>query len=253
MAVSRLPTPSGPGKDQAGWQRLAGDGARQQLESAVADDVSERHALTDRRAAASAHRISSLRFLSFFSFLSSVFLSAAAEHLDQKPRSSSASRPCGSAGAVVAALGRRRGADAPVVPRRGKPARLPASAATGGFDRLPNSPASVDRAKPTAAWSGHIVGRLRALDEVLGVDHRPRLDAAVAVDDLDVIAAAVRQLAGQAADVDGDDVGGRVEPVRLVRLRGHLHEAGPDRHRESPAYPFANDRRAADRSQPTRR
>src|SRR6185436_8002957 len=94
------------------------------------------------------------------------------------------------------------------------------------------------------------IGGLRALHEVLGVDHRPDLQPTVAVGDLDAIAATVGQLAGDATDVCTDDVRGAIEPLRLVALGRNLHEVAPDRDRQFPRISIADDRRRLIESEP---
>ena len=141
------------------------------------------------------------------SFLSSLFVAAAAE--DARPEAAlllPAPRSRLRRSFVRRALRAGARGTVPAAPAPAARSHPPAWAA--GPVSLPKTPASAIHESTTTACSGHIVGRLRALDEVLGVDHRPCLEEAVAIDDLDVVAAAVRQLAGHAADVDADDVRG---------------------------------------------
>ena len=221
IAASRFPTPSGPAK-----MRLGG---REPRTAARAVRSSRRRCPARSRngmvgLGASYHRPPGflLLFLLLLSFVplpscAPRLLVAAAEDARPEPalllrRRARPVRP------AAGAAGARR------APRRRSCSRAP-SASAGRWRRpawaaarssLPNTPAIASR-NERSSCSGHTVGRLRALDEVLGVDHRPRLDRAVAIDHLDVVAAAVRQLAGDAADVRGrSPTPASVEPVRLV-------------------------------------
>src|SRR5476651_1175333 len=68
--------------------------------------------------------------------------------------------------------------------------------------------------------------RLRARREVLGVDHRPAFELAVA-HDLDVLAAVGGAQTRQPADARGRHAIGRDEPLRCVVARRRLHEVRP--------------------------
>ena len=85
-------------------------------------------------------------------------------------------------------------------------------------------------------------GRLRPLDEILGVYHRAGFDHALAVDHLDAIMIAVRQLAEIRQTLADVTDAGLASRSGLSSPGRDFHEAAPQRHRDLPCVAVADDR-----------
>ena len=183
---ARLPTPSRTREDQARRQRCPRRRAGHELQQMpVADDVTKRHTL--RRSyhlppllgLRAAPLPSSSSF--FFVFFLSSLRRRAPKTRDQKPRFFFGSSTFSSVAAAPAAA---------AVGFAGAPVVLAAGGGRpDGVGRDRDVPASLPKMPASRSVNDGRVERtisvgLRAADEVLGVDHRARLEQAVAVDDL---------------------------------------------------------------------
>ena len=197
-----LPDASGPGKDQARRQRVACDRSRQQRDdSAMTDDVSKWHGVRGQVSSLSTGDLSRASYHASSSCCPFAGRRRATRNRVFRSRSGG--------GGAIEPTGRLRGASlcrsVVVVGRAGWtfPRRRWSGSAPGvGASVLPGGCSATRPATVPKARRVHVavLGRLGAAREVLGVDHRPRLDLIVLADNLDMLAPFGCELAGQPAD-----------------------------------------------------